>query len=133
MAPMILTAEPADDTGMKRSVIVTVGLVLAGLLGLADIVTLPFGDGEHPPLAVAIAGAVLGVITLAGVVLAWRGSRGGVVAVVISRLLSALSAVPAFFADGVPGEIKVFAAVGILVTLLVVALVATGLRDRVAA
>ena len=41
--------------------------------------------------------AVLGVITAAGIVLAWRGSRGGVTAIIVTRLLSAMAALPAQF------------------------------------
>lgn len=115
---------------MKRSRLLVTGLVLGGLLGLLDVVTLPFGDGEHPPFAVAVAGAVLGLVTLAGVVLAWRGSRAGAVAVVVSRLLSGLTAVPAFFADGVPAAAMAAAAGGIVLTLACVVLVAPALRAR---
>ncbi len=118
---------------MNRSRSTTVGLVLAGLLGLGDIATLPFGDGEHPPLVVAVAGAVLGLVTLAGVVAGWRGSRGGIVAVIVTRLLSALTAVPAFFVEGVPAPAVGAAAFGVAVTLLSVALVAPALRSRVPA
>jgi hypothetical protein len=113
---------------MNRSRSYATGLVIAGLLGLGEIVTLPFGDGEHPPVPVAVAGAVLGLVTVVGAVLAWRGRRGGAVAVIVTRLLSAATAVPAFFADGVPSAIIAVAATGIAVTLLSVALVATGLR-----
>jgi hypothetical protein len=117
---------------MNRTRSLTVGLVLAGLLGLGDIATLPFGDGEHPPLPVAIVGAVLGLITVVGVVLGWRGRRSGITAVIVTRLLSALAAVPAFFADGVPAPAVGAAAVGIAVTLASVALVAPALRTPVA-
>ncbi|MFI9598592.1 hypothetical protein ACWEQ7_06830 [Streptomyces sp. NPDC004069] len=117
---------------MKRSRVLVTGLVLAGLLGLVDVVSMPFGDGEHPPFAVAVAGAVIGLITLVGVVLAWRGSRAGAVAVIVTRLLSALSAVPAFFADDVPGALVALVALAVLLTLACVALIAPGLRDRAA-
>ncbi len=118
---------------MNRSRTTTVGLALAALLGLGEIVSLPFGDGEHPPLVVAVAGAVLGLVTLAGVVTGWRGSRAGIVAVIVTRLLSALTAVPAFLVDGVPAPALAAAAVGIAVTLASVALVAPALRSRVPA
>ncbi|WP_405143684.1 hypothetical protein OG589_39180 [Sphaerisporangium sp. NBC_01403] len=114
---------------MKRSRLLVVGLILGGLLGLIDVVSLPFGDGEHPPFAVAVAGAVLGLITLVGVALAWRGSRAGAVAVIVARLLSGLTAVPAFFADGVPAEAMGAAAVGVVLTLGCIALVAPALRS----
>jgi hypothetical protein len=96
---------------MKRSITVTAGLALAGLLGLLDVASLPFTDGEHPPMVIAAADALLGVITLVGVVLAWRGNRGGIVAVIVSRLLSVL------------------AGIGVAVTLLSVLLIAPALRD----
>jgi hypothetical protein len=115
---------------MKRSTTATIGLVVAGLLGLSDVAGPALTDGQHPPMSIAIAGAVLGLITLAGVVMGWRGSRPGIVAVIVTRLLSALSAVPAFFVDGVPAGAKAAAAVGIVLTLLSVALVAPMLRDR---
>ncbi|GAA2582483.1 hypothetical protein GCM10010399_10350 [Dactylosporangium fulvum] len=115
---------------MKRSVPLTVGLVIAGLLGLADIVSLPLGT-DGPPVAVFVIGAVLGLGTLAGVVLAWPNrSRAGAVTVIVTRLLSALTAVPAFFVATAPSAARVAALVGIVVTLLCVALVAPALRVR---
>ncbi|MGI5486067.1 hypothetical protein [Microtetraspora malaysiensis] len=115
---------------MNRSRTLVAGLILSGLLGLVDVVTMPFGDGEHPPFAVAVVGAVLGLLTLAGVVLAWRGGRAGAALVIVTRLLSGLSAVPAFFADGVPGPVRGLAALGVVLTLAGVALVAPALRAR---
>jgi len=114
---------------MPRSKGFTIGLVIAGLLALGDIATPFTGDGEHPPLAIGLIDLVLGLITVVGIVLAWRGaSRGGVIAVIVTRLLSAVTAVPAFFVDGVPGPIRVVAAVAVAVALLSVGLVATRLR-----
>ncbi|PZH07927.1 hypothetical protein C1I97_17085 [Streptomyces sp. NTH33] len=115
---------------MNRTRLLATGLVLSGLLGLVDVISLPFGDGEHPPFVVAVVGAVLGLITLVGAVLAWRGSRAGAVAVIVTRLLSGLSAVPAFFADDVPGALVGAVAFALLVTLAGVALVASALRTR---
>ncbi|MEV6925675.1 hypothetical protein AB0M46_14405 [Dactylosporangium sp. NPDC051485] len=115
---------------MKRSISLTAGLVLAGLLGLLDVVSLPFGT-DGPPMAVLVIDAVLGLGTIVGVVLAWPNrSRAGAVTVIVTLLLSALSAVPAFFVAGAPAPAKVGAAVGIVLTLLCVALVAPALRAR---
>jgi hypothetical protein len=122
---LTVTTDFEEDI-VKRSY--ATGLVIAGLLGLSDIASLPFGDGEHPPLPVAAAGAVLGLITLVGAWYAWRGRRGGIVAVIVSRLLSAATALPAFFVDGVPPGFVALAAFGVAVTLLAVGLVAVGLR-----
>jgi hypothetical protein len=113
---------------MHRSKVFVTGLVIAGLLGLGDIITLLAGNGETPPVEVAAIGAVLGLITVAAVVPAWRGSRGAVVAIVVSRLLSAVTALPAFFVDDVPGAAVAAAAVGIVITLGAVAMLATRLR-----
>jgi hypothetical protein len=113
---------------MHRSKGFVTGLVIAGLLGLGDIITLLVGNGETPPVEVAAIGAALGLITVAALVPAWRGSRGGVIAIVVSRLLSAVTALPAFFVDDVPGAAVAAAAVGIVITLVAVALVAARLR-----
>jgi hypothetical protein len=118
---------------MKRTTGVTVGLILAGLLGISDIIGFVGAGSEGPPVPILIADTVLGVITVVGVVLGWRGRRGGIVAVIVTRLLSALSAVPAFFVDGVPAPLVAVAALGIAVTLLAVGLLAPALRSRVPA
>jgi len=115
---------------MRRTTGTTVGLVLAGLLGLGDAIGIVTGGGEGPPFPVLVAGAVFGVITLIGVALGWRGSRTGIVAVIVTRLLSALTAVPAFFVDDVPAGAVGVAGFGIGVTLLAVALLAPALRQR---
>jgi hypothetical protein len=112
---------------MQRSKGFTTGLVIAGLLALGDITTPLFSDGEHPPMVVGLICAALGLITAAAIVPAWRRqSRGAVTAIVVTRLLSAVTALPAFVADGVPAGARIAAAAGIAVTLLTVAL----LRQR---
>jgi hypothetical protein len=115
---------------MSRSKFVITGLVISALLGVTDIVSAPMTDGEHPPWVIAIAGGVLGLLTLVGVYFAWRGSRAGAATVIVTRLLSALAAVPALFVDDVPPGLRTVAAVGIVITLIAVALVASGLRRR---
>jgi FtsH-binding integral membrane protein len=115
---------------MNRSVPTTVGLVIAGLLGLTDLAGPLTTDGEHPPMFIALIGAALGLITVLGVVMGWRGSRAGIAAVIVTRLLSALTAVPALFVDDVPGPLRVVVVVGIAVTLLSVGLIAPALRDN---
>lgn len=103
--------------------------MLAAVLGLADIGVL-FAGGDHPPRSVAVAAAVLGVITLAAVVWAWRGGARGAVWVVIgARVLSALGAVPAFFVSDVPVAARAAAGVLVALTVLCVALLA-GARRR---
>jgi hypothetical protein len=90
-----------------------VGLVLAALLGLLDVISLlnPTPTGEvGPPLGILVLDSVLGVVTIVAVVLAWRSrSRGMVRLAAGARILSLLSALPAFFA-GVPAPLLILVA-----------------------
>ncbi|MFD7878214.1 hypothetical protein ACFV5G_29645 [Streptomyces sp. NPDC059766] len=80
-----------------------VGLGLAAFLGLADtsnFFMIPQGDSDTPgpPVAVLIADGVLGVITVAAVVYAWRlTSRTASRVVAGARILSVITALPALF------------------------------------
>ena len=108
---------------MNRSLSRSVGLGLLGLLSLADL-TLPLAsDGKHPPMAVAVVGAVIGLVSLVLVGYAYRGSSRAVAPLVVLRVLSALTAVPAFFAPDVPAGIQVLVGVFCGLTLAGVALV----------
>ena len=119
---------------MARSKGFTTGLVIAGLLALGDIATPLVGDGEHPPLAIGLVCAALGLVTAAALAAAWRRqSRGAVTAIIVTRLLSAVTAVPAFVADGVPAAATAAAAVGMIMTAVAVALIAPRLRRPVPA
>ena len=105
------------------------GIVIAALLGLSDRATPLFTDGGHPPMSIALVVAALGVVTIAGAVLAWRSrSRAGVVAVIVSRLLSGVAAVPALVVSDVPAGIRVLTAVFTVVTLVSLAMIAPALR-----
>jgi hypothetical protein len=103
-----------------------VGLALCGLLGTADIVGLAFiGAAEPgvqgPPTAVIVSSAVMGVITLVALVFTWRsGSRLGSRIIAATRILSALTGVPAFLLDNVPPLGIVIAGGGIVITLVAV-------------
>lgn len=98
-------------------------LLLLGLLSVVDVVSLPLGDGKHPPLPVLVLGAVLGVLSLVLVVRVWRDPQASVRWLVVARVLSALTAVPAFLVSGVPTGAKVFAGVFMGLTALGIALV----------
>jgi hypothetical protein len=106
-----------------------VGLVLAALLGLSDLVGafLPTPGSSDPnsagpPLPVLLADGVIGLVTLIAVIYTWRtGSRISARIVAGTRVLSALSALPAFFVKGVPAG--TVALVGALVVLTVVSIV----------
>jgi hypothetical protein len=118
---------------MNRSKSFVTGLAISGLLALGDIATPLLSDGEHPPVAIGVVIAIIGLLTVVGIVLAWRGRRGGPTTIIVTRLLSALTSVPAFFADGVSAAAKVGAAVGVVLTLVAIVLIAPRLRTTTTA
>ncbi len=109
------------------------GLVLFGVLSVGDLVGPLLTDGEHPPMSVALIGSALGLVSLVLVVLAWRGARRAVVPLIALRLLSGLSAVPAFFAGDVPAVAMVAAGVTIALAVAGTALVLVPARELVGA
>lgn len=97
------------------------GLVILALLSLADVATLPLADGEHPPYPIAILVTVLGIVSLALVVQAFRDPSRSIGLLIGLRVLSAVTALPAFLvndvppaAQGIAGAIVVLTAVGVL-------------------
>jgi O-antigen/teichoic acid export membrane protein len=107
------------------------GLVILGVLSLVDVAGPLMTDGDHPPMSIAIVGSALGVASLVCVVLAWRGDSRAVLPLAVLRLLSALTAVPAFFVSDVPPAIRVLAAGLVILTLVAVALVVGARGHRV--
>jgi hypothetical protein len=108
------------------SVRARVGLGLAVLLAVVDVAgafvpTAP--DGEGPPLTVMIFSAVMGVVTLAAAVWVVRtGARNGLRIVAVSRILSGLTAVPAFFMPDVPPLFVAWGAATVVLTIVAVVL-----------
>ncbi|MBG0564414.1 hypothetical protein [Actinoplanes aureus] len=89
---------------MTTSTVSRTGLYALGAAGLLDAVQFvlataaPADDG--PPAFVAVATVVLGVLTLAGVAAAFRGSRAGLVTAIAARVVDTLLlGLPAFFLD----------------------------------
>ena len=105
------------------------GLVILGVLSLLDVAGPLMTDGENPPMSVALIGTALGLLSLVCIYLAWRGSARAVLPLVALRLLSALTALPAFFVADVPAAIQALAALIVLLTVVAVALV-IGSRGR---
>lgn len=99
------------------------GLAIFGLLSLGDVATPLITDGEHPPMAIALVAALIGLISLVLIAIVSRGSRKGVAPLVALRLLSAATALPAFFVSDVPVAAKTLAAVVVGLTSVGVALV----------
>lgn len=116
---------------MTRSASTKSGLVICVLLGVVDIVSLGgLGADSGPPVGIVLLGAVLGVITLAGARMAWRGDRRGAIAVIVSRAISALTALPAFFVDDVPDWVPPFAGVFVVLSIVGIALLTGSLRRQ---
>lgn len=108
------------------------GLVLFALLSIGDVADLFLTDGSHPPYSVAITGAILGITSLALLPSAWRGWRTAIRLVCVLRVVSALTALPAFFVAGVGAAPIVLAAAIVALTALAVVLVAGALRKTAA-
>lgn len=104
------------------------GLAILGVISLGDLAAPLLTDGQTPPMSIALIGSALGLISLVLVVLAWRGRAAAGVGLVVVRLLSALTAVPAFVFTGVPLVPMVLAGVFIALTVIGVGLVLAGLR-----
>jgi hypothetical protein len=104
------------------------GLIVLGLLSLVDLAGPLLTDGQHPPMAIALIGAGLGLLSIVLVILAWRGRLAAAIALVVLRLLSALAAVPAFLVPDVPTVPMIAAGLGIGLTVVGAALVFAGLR-----
>ena len=107
------------------SVRARVGFWLAVVLGVVDVagafVPAPPG-ADAPPLVVMLLSAVLGVITLAAaVVVARSGSRPWLRVMAGSRILSGLTALPAFFL-AVPAPFVVWGAATVVLTIVAVVL-----------
>lgn len=102
-----------------------IALVLLGLLSAGDVAGLALTDGEHPPYVVAAAGALLGVASLVLVARVWQGHTRSVTPLIVLRVLSAASALPAFVVSGVPAPAVVSA--GVIVALTAIAVLLLGL------
>ncbi len=108
-------------------------LVLLGLLAAADL-SLPFvTDGDTPPMSVAVISAALGLATLVCLRGAWRGQRPALIGVLVSRLLSALLTLPAFFVGDVPTGVVAVSAGTVGLTVLGIVVALAGSRRAVAA
>jgi hypothetical protein len=103
------------------------GLALLAFTGLLDFAGLfALGDPDSPKPVIAITVA-LGIVTLVGAAYAWRGSRAGLIAVVVSRVVDALLGVPGCFLDA-PGWVIVVLTTVIVCTVVGLALVAPYVR-----
>ena len=123
-----------------RSPALVTGLVLVALLAVLDVLSPVLFTPGDVPAAANILSVVLGVVTLIGLALYLapgtreRAGRPGMWVAVVARVLSALSAVPAFIGpDQPPAALLVVIAVFIVLTIVAVVLVRPALARRDAA
>lgn len=105
-----------------------IGLLLLALISLGDLSAPLLTDGQFPPMFIAWIGFGLGLVSLLAAALAWTGRRWAAIVLVAVRLLSALTAVPAFLEPGVPAVPMLLAGIAIVVTLVGSVLVLAGFR-----
>ena len=105
------------------------GLIVFAVLSVGDLAGPLLTDGEHPPMSIALIGSALGLISLVLIALAWRGARRAVVPLIALRLVSGLSAVPAFFVGDVPAGALVAAGVTVVLAVLGTTLVLMPARE----
>ena len=93
------------------------------MLGLIDVaLTGVIGSPDAPPLVVSLGVGALGLITLGSLVPARRGSRPALIAVLVTRVISAILAVPAFFLNA-PLWVMIIEAFVILATITALVMV----------
>lgn len=109
------------------------GLIILGVLSVVDLASPLITDGQHPPMFIALIGSALGVISIVLSILAWQGRPAAAIGLVVVRLLSALTAVPAFTTPGVPTVPMILGGVFIALTLAGVIAVLSGFRQVAAA
>jgi len=107
---------------IRPSSLPTVPAVIFAVLGLIDVALMGvIGSSDAPPLVVSLGAGALGLITLLSLVPARRGSRPALVAIVVTRVISAaLFAAPALFLDA---PVWVMVVVGFIIAGTIIALV----------
>jgi hypothetical protein len=109
-----------------------VGLVLAGLLGLVDLPSFlqKTPEGEvGPPYGILVLGSICGLITVIAVVVGWvKANRGAIRVAAGARVVSMLTALPAFFVD-VPAGIKILVTAAVILTVVSVVLMLSPARQ----
>ena len=124
---MTTTATP---TARRVPTLLRVAAVLAGLLGIVDVIGAVPYMGTVMPIEVGIAVIAIAAITVLGSVFAFLGRPWGVWTAAVSRFLSIGLMIPVFTEPGAPAEAVVPTAIQIVVTVIVIVLLLVGLRKR---
>jgi hypothetical protein len=99
----------------------TAGIAALALAGLADLATIiltyAVGSGsDDAPAPVMATVVVAGAVTVLGALLAARGSRGGLLAAYVARVVSAALGIPAYFL-GAPWWVDVLVSVALILSV----------------
>ena len=113
-------ARPASLSNAATAIFAVLGLIDVALTGV-------IGSSDAPPLIVSLGVAALGLITLLALVPARRGSRGALTAIVVTRVISAVLAVPAFFLNA---PVWVMIVLGFVIAGTITALVLVHQQSR---
>jgi hypothetical protein len=113
-------ARPASLSNAATAIFAVLGLIDVALTGV-------IGSADAPPLVVSLGVAALGLITLLALVPARRDSRGALVAIVVTRVISAVLAVPAFFLNA---PVWVMIVLGFVIAGTITALVLVHQQSR---
>ncbi len=117
------------STSRRNRIISRVGIVLAALLALIELVSTVPNVGGLAPIAIDLTTITLDVATLVGIYPAWRGRAWGLWLVIISRAITFLPTLPVFFAPEAADFIPA-AATALAITLVAIVLTAFGLRRK---
>lgn len=109
-----------------------IGIGVFGLLSIGDMATLALTDGKTPPYAVAAALAPLGLVSLVLAVRAYRDPGKPLNLLIGLRVLSAVTALPAFVVADAPAVAQAAAAGVVVLTAAGVLLTARGRTVAVA-
>ena len=116
------------ETLARPSSLSNAATAIFAMLGLIDVaLTGVIGSPGAPPLIVSLGVAALGLITLLALVPARRDSRGALIAVVVTRVISAALAVPAFFLNA---PVWVMVVEGFVIAATITALVLVHRQSR---
>lgn len=123
-APPSATAAGPVTSTRKTTTPARVGLVLAALLAIGDVIVgvAQLDPDQTIPGSISLLIIAAGAATLVAIPFSWRGAGWATGLVIATRLLSALSALPAFVVPGVPAGFVVGAATGMALAGLVTVL-----------
>lgn len=119
MSALPVSATHTRPTAVTAAVILSVLIILGNAIGPA----LPSGSGDDKvPTFVIVLGVILGIIGIAAAVGLWMLRKWGMILTIVVSALNLLSAAPGI-AFGPSVGIKILAAIGTLVPVLIIVLV----------